>query len=342
MGSTPSRDKIDLYIDSVSELSDKHKMSAAGAPTHGNPSDLLPPSWKNIIPIWLAEDTPSFDYGGFVVGSSPAEAHLFAKSPGILAGRPFFDAVFEYLNCTIEWHVTEGSQVCQSSSEASQSKITKQHIATVRGAARNLLLGERVALNILARCSGIATKSHSLLALLRNAGYKNILSGTRKTTPGFRLVEKYGMLVGGCDTHRNDLSAMTMLKDNHIWACGGSIERAVESAKASGGFSVKIEVECQSLDQADRAIRAGADIVMLDNFEPADMMLAAKSIKDTWGRGPRAPLVEVSGGLTEANVAAYVCPDVDVISSSSIHQGVKHVDFSLKVIPADKSDPPPT
>jgi len=141
------------------------------------------------------------------------------------------------------------------------------------------------------------------------------------------------MLVGGCDAHRIDLSTMTMLKDNHIWACGGSIATAVAAAKAAGGFSIKVEVECQSLDEAERAIAAGADVVMLDNFAPEEMKRAARAIKDKWGRGPRAPLVEVSGGLTEGNVGAYVCEDVDVISSSSIHQGVKHIDFSLKVVP---------
>ena len=263
---------------------------------------------------------------GFVVGESPAEARLLAKAPGILAGRPFFDEIFKHLGCTVEWLAAEGDSV-------GQEKGQKQQVATVRGPVRKVLLGERVALNVLARCSGVATKSESLLRLLRTSGYKNTLAGTRKTTPGFRLVEKYAMLVGGCDPHRIDLSTMTMLKDNHIWACGGSISSAVAAAKAAGGFSIKVEVECQSLDEANQAIEAGADVVMLDNFEPEDMKKAAKAIKDKWGRGPRAPLVEVSGGLTEDNVEKYVCDDVDIISSSSIHQGVKHIDFSLKVIP---------
>lgn len=299
-----------------------------GAPVHGNPAHLLPPSWKRQVTEWLDEDTPSFDYGGFVVGESPAEARLLAKSRGILAGVPFFDEVFHQLGCTVEWHAKEGDEV---------GKEKKQQVATVRGPVRHVLLGERVALNLLARCSGIATKSESLLRLLRDAGYKNTLSGTRKTTPGFRLVEKYGMLVGGCDPHRQDLSAMTMLKDNHIWACGGSIGTAVAAAKAGAGFAVKVEVECQSEDEANQAIEAGADVVMLDNFSPEDMKVAAKNIKDRYGRGRQSrALIEVSGGLTEDNVEGYVCDDVDVISSSSIHQGTKHVDFSLKVIPKAK------
>lgn len=143
------------------------------------------------------------------------------------------------------------------------------------------------------------------------------------------------MIVGGCDPHRQDLSTMTMLKDNHIWACGNSIETAVEAAKAAGGFAIKVEVECQTAEDAHRAIKAGADVVMLDNFSPDELKEAAKDIKDKHGRGIRAPLVEVSGGLTEDNVRGYVCDDIDIISTSSIHQGVKHVDFSLKVVPKD-------
>jgi nicotinate-nucleotide pyrophosphorylase (carboxylating) len=231
---------------------------------------------------------------------------------------------------SVEWHVKEGDTVGE--------KIT--HCATVRGPVRNLLLGERVALNTLARCSGIATKSNRLLTLLRKAGYQNILAGTRKTTPGFRLVEKYGMLVGGVDAHRVDLSHMTMLKDNHIVAAG-SITNAVRAAKSAGGFATKVEVECQSFEEADEAIAAGADIVMLDNFTPDGVKVAAAQLKDKWGRGlgDRKPfLVEVSGGLTEHNVEKYVCADIDIVSTSSIHQGVGHVDFSLKIVPKSKKD----
>jgi nicotinate-nucleotide pyrophosphorylase (carboxylating) len=218
----------------------------------------------------------------------------------------------------VEWHVNEGDAF-----------EPVKHCATVRGPARKLLLGERVALNVLARCSGIATKSARLLSLLRQAGYPNTLAGTRKTTPGFRLVEKYGMLVGGADPHRQDLSAMTMLKDNHIWSCG-SITSAVRAAKAAGGFALKVEVECQSLDEAEEAVNAGADVVMLDNFTPDGVKAAAQALKERHGQ---KVLVEVSGGLTEHNVEKFVSPHVDVLSTSSIHQGVKHVDFSLKIVP---------
>lgn len=149
-----------------------------------------------------------------------------------------------------------------------------------------------------------------------------------------RLVEKYGMLVGGVDPHRHDLSTMTMLKDNHIWACGGSITKAVHAAKAAGGFSVKVEVECQSLAEAVEASKAGADVVMLDNFTPEGVRDAAKELKKQF---PNV-LVEVSGGLTEDNVEPFVCEDIDIISTSSIHQGVKHIDFSLKIVPKGSAE----
>ncbi|KAI4212832.1 MAG: hypothetical protein LQ351_004535 [Letrouitia transgressa] len=299
------------------------KPAGLQASEHGKVANLLPPSYKRMASEWLKEDCPSFDYGGFVVGEDVKEARLLGKSAGMLAGVPFFDEVFRQLDCTVEWHLAEGDTF-----------EPIKHCATVRGPVRNLLLGERVALNALARCSGIATKSSRLLALLRAAGYPNTLAGTRKTTPGFRLPEKYAMLIGGADPHRHDLSAMTMLKDNHIWACGGSITAAVRAAQASGGFAVKVEVECRSEAEAAEAVRAGADVVMLDNFPAGEVQGVAARLKELGraeGKGGGF-LIEVSGGLEEGNVAAFAGPDVDVVSTSSIHQGVKHVDFSLKIV----------
>ncbi|KAK5058607.1 nicotinate-nucleotide diphosphorylase (carboxylating) [Exophiala bonariae] len=290
---------------------------------HGSLEDLLPSHFTGDITRWLAEDTPSFDYGGFVVGSSPRTAQLLCKSAGVLAGVPFFNEVFRQLDCTVEWHHNEGSYLDPSKSGG------KIQVATVTGPTRKLLLGERVALNTLARCSGVATRSRTMLELVRGAGYAGILAGTRKTTPGFRLVEKYGMLVGGIDGHRHDLSSMIMLKDNHIWA-KGSITNAVKAARAVGGFALKIEVEVQTEADADEAIEAGADIVMLDNFDGDGLKVAAKSLKERW-RGKRNVLLESSGGLTEANVEEYINNDIDIISTSAVHQGVSHVDFSLKI-----------
>lgn len=221
---------------------------------------------------------------------------------------------------SVDWIAKEGELLCDP----------PRHIATVAGTVHKILIGERLALNIIARCSGIATKSAATLDIVRSAGYNGTLSGTRKTTPGFRLVEKYGMLVGGCDTHRMDLSAMIMLKDNHISAAG-SIPQAVAAAKAVGGFAMKIEVECKTEAEADEAIGAGADIVMLDNFSWTTVDSVAARLKSRWA-GTHRFLLEVSGGLNEHNLTNYVSENVDIISTSSIHQGVPHLDFSLKIL----------
>ncbi|KLP19877.1 Uncharacterized protein LW94_7584 [Fusarium fujikuroi] len=137
------------------------------------------------------------------------------------------------------------------------------------------------------------------------------------------------MLVGGADAHRMDLSAMIMLKDNHVWS-RGSITDAVKAAKSVGGFSMKVEVEVQSEAEADEAIEAGADVVMLDNFTGDGVKVASRSLKERW-QGKRHFLLETSGGLQEDNFEAYLCNDVDILSTSSIHQGVPHIDFSLKI-----------
>lgn len=280
-------------------------------------SHLLPPSWKTTVTQWLNEDIPSFDYGGFVVGEKQDTAVLLGKSAGVLAGVPFFDEVFKQLDCRVEWLAKEGDFISGKRVE----------VAKVYGSARNLLLGERTALNMLARASGIATRARELADLKKAHSFKGVVAGTRKTTPGFRLVEKYAMLVGGVDTHRMDLSSMIMLKDNHVWS-QGSITKAVQKAKAVAGFSLKIEVECRSISEAEEAIAAGADIVMLDNFEPESLKAAARQLK---AAHPNI-LIEGSGGITTETITGYFDDAIDVLSLGSLTQGVPHVDFSLKIV----------
>ncbi|OBZ87137.1 Nicotinate-nucleotide pyrophosphorylase [carboxylating] [Choanephora cucurbitarum] len=285
-------------------------------------SHLLATNYKDIIAQYLAEDVPSFDYGGYVVGEKEQTAILYCKAEGVVAGVPFFDEVFRQLDCRVEWLVNEGDYIKPNG---------KVEIARVYGCARKLLLGERTALNIISRCSGIALRAYQVKTLQEEKGFKGVIAATRKTTPGFRLVEKYGVLVGGLDTHRMDLSSMVMLKDNHIWS-SGSISKAVENARKVCGFALKIEVECQSEEEADEAIAAGADIVMLDNFTGDGLKSAAKSIKERWAaKGKTHFLIESSGGITYETCANYFCEDIDVLSMSTITQGVPHVDFSLKI-----------
>ncbi|KAI9882189.1 MAG: hypothetical protein M1823_006067 [Watsoniomyces obsoletus] len=218
-------------------------MATATVPPYGDRTHLIPPTTlRRLIQGWLEEDCPNFDVGGYIVGEEVMKATLLAKSPGIVAGRPFFDEVFRQLDCT----------------------------------------------------------SKQFLTRLRKVGYQGVLAGTRKTTPGFRLVEKYGMIIGGCDPHRYDLSSTTMLKDNHVMAFNGAIDQAIHRAKEVGGFSTKVEVECRVYTEAMTAAMAGADIIMLDNFPLGDIPPTASWVKDMPG-----VLVEVSGGVTEKNIESY-------------------------------------
>lgn len=195
------------------------------------------------------------------------------------------------------------------------------------------------------------SSSTKLLDAARASGFKGIIAGTRKTTPGFRLIEKYGMLVGGVDAHRYDLSSMVMLKDNHIVAAG-SVPAAVAAARAVAGFSVRIDVEVQDEKEAEDAIAAGADVIMLDNLDGPDLGTTAKRLRTKFGRqavneqcivpstvgslpAKQPFLLESSGGITLANLQSggHLDNSIDIVSTSAIHQSTQHVDFSLKVDP---------
>uniref|UniRef100_UPI0025AE4CC2 nicotinate-nucleotide pyrophosphorylase [carboxylating]-like isoform X2 n=1 Tax=Doryrhamphus excisus TaxID=161450 RepID=UPI0025AE4CC2 len=279
---------------------------------------IPPHTLTRMVKDWLAEDTPNLDPAGVCVGSQEVEARLLCKSShSVLAGSPFFTAVFTELGCIVDWMYQDGDEI-------GPDAVTLT--AVVRGPARCLLLGERPALNCLARASGIATRCYRLRKTATASGWHGEVAGTRKTTPGFRLVEKYAMLVGGTSMHRMDLSGMVMLKDNHVWA-SGSITQAVKAARSVCGFSSKIEVECRSTEEGMEAAGAGADIVMLDNFHPQELQTAAGALK---ARFP-ALLIEASGGVTPDNLGKYFCPHVDIISLGCITQGCPVVDFSLKV-----------
>jgi nicotinate-nucleotide pyrophosphorylase (carboxylating) len=290
-------------------------------------STLLPEgSLENAVKQWLADDMPTFDVGGFVVGSVERTAILWMKSPGVFAGKPFFDAVFSALDVKVEWTETAAEGVYLKASPQHKIKL-----ATITGPVHKILQGERTALNTLSRCSGVATASQHAVRVARDLHWKGWVAGTRKTTPGFRIVEKYGLLIGGAATHRLDLSQMVMLKDNHIWATG-SIRAAVTLARQVAGFSQKIEVECQSLDQAMEAAQAGADICMLDNFCPSQLKQDAAVLK---GLYPHV-LIEASGGITTETMVDYLSEHVDIVSQGKLTQGYECIDFSLKVVVQDK------
>lgn len=293
-------------------------------------STLLPlTNLRPMIQSWLIEDHPTFDIGGLVVGTSVKTAHLYMKSEGVFSGKPFVDAVFREVGCDITWDddIAIEGKFLNPQENGNNGKII---LAVVNGPVNAILRGERTALNTLSRCSGVATLAYNSCQKLKSVhpDWSGSIAGTRKTTPGsFRIVEKYGLIVGGCNTHRLDLSQMTMLKDNHIWACGGDITKAVKLARSAAGFSQKIEVECQSVEEALEASAAGADVVMLDNFEPEALKRDAKIVKEKF---PNV-IIEASGGITFDTMADFVCESVDIISRGNLTQGYSCLDFSLKI-----------
>ncbi|XP_062036003.1 nicotinate-nucleotide pyrophosphorylase [carboxylating] [Lepus europaeus] len=285
---------------------------------------LPPPTLAALASSWLQEDCPGLHVTALVTGAAPSQAALWAKSPGVLAGRPFFDAIFAQLGCQVSWLLPEGSKLVP---------VTK--VAEVRGPAHHLLLGERVALNTLARCSGIASAAAEAVRVARGTGWTGRVAGTRKTTPGFRLAEKYGLLVGGAAPHRYDLGGLVMVKDNHIVAAG-DVEQAVRGARRAADFALKVEVECSSLQEAVRAAQAGADLVLLDNFQPEELHPTAAALKAQFP----SVVVEASGGVTLGNLPQFCGPHVDVISLGMLTQAAPALDFSLKLFAAGTTPVP--
>ncbi|XP_065393376.1 nicotinate-nucleotide pyrophosphorylase [carboxylating] isoform X1 [Macaca fascicularis] len=287
---------------------------------------LLPPvTLAALVDSWLREDCPGLNYAALVSGAGPSQAVLWAKSPGVLAGRPFFDAIFTQLNCQVSWFLPEGSKL-----------VPVARVAEVRGPAHSLLLGERVALNTLARCSGIASAAAAAVEAARGAGWTGHVAGTRKTTPGFRLVEKYGLLVGGAASHRYDLGGLVMVKDNHVVAAGGVEKQAVRAARQAADFALKVEVECSSLQEAVQAAEAGADLVLLDNFKPKELHPTAAALKAQFP----SVAVEASGGITLDNLPQFCGPHIDVISMGMLTQAAPALDFSLKLFAKEAAPVP--
>ena len=236
---------------------------------------------------------------------------LICKQDGIIAGLDVFARVFELLDPS-----TEITFLCKDGEEVKNG----QRMALLKGDIRVLLSGERVALNYLQRMSGIATYTKSIAKLFE--GTKTKLLDTRKTTPNMRVFEKYAVKVGGGYNHRYNLSDGVLLKDNHIGAAGG-LKKAVEMAKEYAPFVRKIEIEVENLEMVKEAVEAGADIIMLDNMSPEDMVKAIEIID---GRAE----TECSGNVTRENVERLTKIGVDYISSGALTHSAPILDISLK------------
>lgn len=292
---------------------------------------LSPVAIDNAVESWLMEDFPNFDVGAAVVGSGQAEANFLLKSsPAVVSGLPIAEKILTRLGCTVEWVVTEGT-VVKSADGKNRIKL-----GVARGPANRLLQAERTALEILTRSSACATYAWRCQTAAVNAYplWTGRVAATRKTTPGpMRLVEKHGAIIGGADPHRYNLSSMVMLKDNHI-DVAGSITGAVKAARNLCGFSTKIEVECRKEEEAIEACKAGADVVMLDNFSPADAKACGRRVKKQF---PHCT-IEVSGGITVYTVGSYAGDGIDIISIGTITHGTPGIDISMKIVKgADRS-----
>ncbi len=233
---------------------------------------------------WLAEDVGSGDITTetTIPRESRSKAVIHVKESGIIAGLPIARLVFEVVDSSLvfEAKVQDGEYVDKGTV-----------LATVEGSTHSLLTGERLALNLMQRLSGIATKTRAFVDALEGLPVR--LVDTRKTTPGHRMLEKYAVRVGGGANHRFGLYDAVMIKDNHIKGSGG-IRAAVEAARHKIPHTMKIEVETESLEQVDEALACGADIIMLDNMAPAMMKEAVARIK---AASPHV-IVEASGGVS--------------------------------------------
>lgn len=239
-----------------------------------------------------------------------SEAFMIAKADGLIAGLPIARAVFKKLDKKIIWKslVKEGEHVSAGT-----------EIVRLKGSHRALLTGERTALNFLQRISGIATAASKYVEKLE--GLNTVILDTRKTAPGLRMLDKYGVKMGGGTNHRIGLYDMVLIKDNHIKAAGGIIE-AVMQIKNNLTKKIKIEVEVTDLDEVMIALKAGADIIMLDNMSLKQMREAVNFIDGK-------VKVEASGGVNLNSVRAIAETGVDFISVGELTHSVKALDINM-------------
>lgn len=243
-----------------------------------------------------------------------AVANAVARKAIVACGIPVAERVFRTLDPTLEFttKVAEGARV-----EAGAI------LYTIKGRARTILTAERVSLNFVQRMCGVATVTRKYVDALP-PGSKTRVIDTRKTTPGLRLLERYGVRCGGGHNHRNDLSSAVLIKDNHIVAAGG-IRQAIEAARARAPHTSKIECEVDTLKQLEEALAAGADIVLLDNM---DTPTTKQAVEMTRGRA----FLEASGSITPERIAELANAGVDAISVGALTHSIPAADIGLDFV----------
>jgi nicotinate-nucleotide pyrophosphorylase (carboxylating) len=274
------------------------------------------PAVRRLIELALDEDLGRGDVTSQVTLGKEGRvviADMNAREPIVAFGVDVAAAVFALVDPRIELevHAPDGTRVERGGL-----------IMTASGPAHQVLTAERTALNFIQRLSGVATQAKRYADAV--AGTKARVVDTRKTTPGYRVLEKAAVLAGGCGNHRFDLGSGILIKDNHIAACG-SVRAAVEAAKARAPHPLRVEVEVTNLGELDEALAAGAEIVLLDNMTPSQVEVAAARAH---GRGV---LVEVSGGITLATIADYARAGADLISVGALTHSAPAVDIGLDV-----------
>lgn len=281
------------------------------------------PAVRRLIELALDEDLGRGDvtaravFGGdgsqHGASGPPVVADMVAREPIVGFGIEVAAAVFEMVDPAIAVEL-----VCADGARLDRGGV----LATVRGPAHAVLAAERTALNFVQRLSGVATLARRYADAV--AGTKARVVDTRKTTPGFRALEKAAVAAGGCANHRFDLGSGILIKDNHIAALG-SVHAAVAAARANAPHPLRIEVEVTNASELDEALAAGAEIVLLDNMAPAEVSVCAARAH---GRGV---LVEVSGGITLATIADYARAGADLISVGALTHSAPAVDIGLDV-----------
>jgi len=210
----------------------------------------------------------------------------------------------------------------------------KATVLKMVGDARTLLSIERTLLNLLTRMSGIATTTSRLTEKVRRAGYKTRIACTRKVAPGLLYFDKRAVTLGGGDTHRLHLDDLIIVKDNHL-AIVGDVGEAVKRVRAAVSFSKKIEIEVSTEEKALEAAKAGADIIMLDNFSPQQIKKTIALLEEKGLRGK--VLIEASGGINERNILEFAATGVDILSLGEITDSVKALDMSLEAVKVRRS-----
>jgi nicotinate-nucleotide pyrophosphorylase (carboxylating) len=275
----------------------------------------------NIIPIraqisnWLEEDTGAGDVT--TMSTIPldhlSKGIIHVKESGFVAGLPVAELVFEVVDPSLTF-----TAMVQEGAPVSKGDL----LAIVEGSTRSILLGERLALNLMQRMSGIATRTREYQTVVKDLPVR--LVDTRKTTPGHRALEKYAVRVGGGHNHRFGLYDAVMIKDNHIKGAGG-ITHAIHSARQAIPHTMKIEVETENMQQVEEALTCGADIIMLDNMGLETMTEAVQYIKKT---SPHI-IIEASGSVTLSTLRSIALTGVDVISVGRLTYSVQSLDISL-------------